>query len=525
MKDNISLVGFMASGKSTVGALLAKKLKRRFVDMDLELSKRFGMSIVQVFESRGERAFREEESRLLEELGRRERLVIATGGGVPERESNRKLMASTGMTVHLETDFEACYQRLTLEERQARPLWRDKHTLRLLFEHRKNLYSQCAWTVTVDGKTPEYIVSEIMERLIPEEKITAVLGYESCPIFVSCRAVSRVAELVQGRRVAVLTDRNVEQLHLPRFRQAWENACEIVVRAGEGSKNLRTAGRVYEKLLEQRFERGDLLVAIGGGVVTDLGAFVASTFKRGMGLCLVSTTLLGCVDAAIGGKAAVNLGRAKNSVGCFTVPNGVILDVESLSTLDRRKRTEGLIEAYKTGLVHSAELAELVETSFAPLLGGDLPLLAEVVRLSARAKADVVSQDFRESGFRRILNFGHTYGHAVEGLANFKVSHGQAVAVGMLVATEISRARGLLPEGLSETITATVKALCPIRSPLPSIKEAWEIMTHDKKVRQGRLVFVLLQGRGDPLCVDDVTPDEVAAAVKRVQDHQDAASV
>jgi shikimate kinase / 3-dehydroquinate synthase len=517
MKDNIFLVGFMASGKTTVGMSVAKNLKRRFVDMDVELEKRFGMPITQVFETEGEEEFRREESRLLANLCRKERLVVATGGGVPEREDNRRLMADAGTVVHLESDLATCTERLSPEEREARPLWKDEERLRQLYQRRKALYAEAAWTVSVDGRSPEAVAGEIVDRLIPDEEVTATLGRDSCPVTVTLHAVERLAELLRGRRVAVLTERTVARLHLPRFRAFLGNAFEIVVSPGELSKTPRSATRVYEKLLKQRFERGDVLVALGGGVVTDLGAFIASTFKRGMGLCLVSTTLVGCVDAAIGGKAAVNLGPAKNIVGCFSVPDGVILDIASLGTLDRRKISEGLVEAYKTGLVRSPELAELVEERSAPLLQGDLPLLAQVVKLSAGAKADVVSRDFREGGLRRILNFGHTYGHAVEGFADFKVSHGQAVAIGMLVATELSRARGLIPEETATRVASTVTAICPIRAALPPVDAAWEIMSHDKKVRQGRVVFVLLEGASNPLCVDDVTREELAAAVSLVE--------
>jgi 3-dehydroquinate synthetase len=274
---------------------------------------------------------------------------------------------------------------------------------------------------------------------------------------------------------------------------------------------------MYEALMEGGFDRDDLLVAIGGGVVTDLGAFVASTYKRGMDFVLVSTTLVGCVDAAVGGKAAVNLGPVKNAIGCFSVPTAVVLDVAALQTLRRHHIREGLIEAYKTGLVASPELADLMEEELTQLLSGDQALLARVAVLSARAKASVVSQDFRESGLRRVLNLGHTIGHAVEGFSRYKVTHGTAVAAGMICAIELSQARGLLSVNLAERIVGTVRRISPQRTTLPPVDEAWRLMRHDKKVRSGRLIFVLLKGKGKPVCVDDVSQSELAEALRAAQ--------
>lgn len=247
--------------------------------------------------------------------------------------------------------------------------------------------------------------------------------------------------------------------------------------------------------------------------MTDLGAFVAATYKRGIDFLLVSTTLLGCVDAAVGGKAAVNLGTAKNQVGCFTQPRMVILDLQALATLPKAQRVEGLAEAYKTGLVADPELARLCEQDMELLLGGEVLGLAEVVRRSVRAKAGVVGQDFREGGRRAILNFGHTYGHALEGWHRYRLGHGQSVAGGMLVAAAISAGRGLLASAQAEAISRAVKPLLPQDLAWAPAEEAWEIMLDDKKNVKGKVRFVLLKGVGEPLVVDDVTPTELGRAL------------
>jgi 3-dehydroquinate synthase len=356
----------------------------------------------------------------------------------------------------------------------------------------------------------------IMDGMIPEERFSVTLGSSECPIVATFRAPEALSRFVGSGKTAVLTDTNVSKLHLERYSVAFTSPFNVAVRPGERSKTLNHARRMYEALVERGFDRDDILVAIGGGVVTDLGAFVASTFKRGMGLVLVATTLLGCVDAAVGGKAAVNLGHVKNLIGSFTVPLGVILDLAALRTLNRSHIREGLVEAYKTGLVAAPELADFVEDELPSLMRGDQALLARVAVLSARAKASVVSQDFRESGLRRVLNLGHTVGHAVEGLSRFKASHGAAVAIGIAVAAELSRARGLLARGLADKIVRTVHKISPSKPALPSVDEAWALMTQDKKARSGRLVFVLLEDKGRAVCVDDVSRSELAEALRAV---------
>lgn len=516
MSDNIYLVGFMAAGKSTVGRALAKALNRKFVDMDEVLEAEMGLSIAEAFARGGEAKFRAAESTLLRRLSGRERLVVAAGGGAPEREDNRLVMRRSGKVVHLSADLGTCIARLTAEGRAARPLWTDEASLGRLFLRRQKAYADCDVTVGVDGHGPGVIARMIMDGMIPEERFSVTLGSSECPIVATFRAPEALSRFVGLGKTAVLTDTNVSKLHLERYSVAFTSPFNVAVRAGKRSKKLNHARRMYEALVERGFDRDDILVAIGGGVVTDLGAFVASTFKRGMGLVLVATTLLGCVDAAVGGKAAVNLGHVKNLIGSFTVPLGVILDLAALRTLNRSHIREGLVEAYKTGLVAAPELADFVEDELPSLMRGDQALLARVAVLSARAKASVVSQDFRESGLRRVLNLGHTVGHAVEGLSRFKASHGAAVAIGIAVAAELSRARGLLARGLADKIVRTVHKISPSKPALPSVDEAWALMTQDKKARSGRLVFVLLEDKGRAVCVDDVSRSELAEALRAV---------
>lgn len=515
---NIYLTGFMGAGKTTLGQGLAKLLGRRFVDLDQLIAQRQGQSVPEIFANRGEAAFRELEAAALHRVSRRQRLVVGTGGGLPVDGANRHLMRASGKIVCLQAGLETCRDHLGRKGMEGRPLWRDPAALAALYASRQAAYADCDLCLAVDGLSPEAALEALAARLLPDDSLTLTLGAAACQVVSAWDAPAALGPLIAGRRAVVITDRHLAALHLPRYLigAGLADATQIVVAPGEGSKSLTSAKRVYEALAAARVERGDVIVGLGGGVVTDLTGFVASTFKRGVEFALCATSLVACVDAAIGGKTAVNLPAGKNLVGTFAPPICVILDQRALGSLPRAQIAEGLAEAYKTGLVADPELARLVHDELPAMLGGDLPLLAQAAWRSARAKAGVVGEDFREQGRRRILNLGHTYGHALETHNRYRVSHGQAVAAGMMVSARISQGRGLIPAELADDICATSAGLIRQKLAWPEAATAWELMRNDKKNAGGRVVFVLLNGVGQPLVVDDLTEKELKAALKRI---------
>lgn len=506
----------MGAGKTSLGIDLAAGLCRRFVDMDEAVSNRLGMSIPQAFDQLGEQAFRDAESAELKRLSRQKCLVVATGGGAVERQENRQLMRDSGIILHLSAGLKTCRSHLDPTQTAGRPLWQDETMVAARYEKRQSFYADCDLRVSVDGKNLQDVSSEAMAGLLSDESYVALLEGKECPVIVSSHTPELLKELVGSRKLAFLSDRNLERLHLDRYQRVLSSVAEVIVAPGESSKSLRSAEKVYQALLEDRLERNDLLVAVGGGVVTDLGAFVAATYKRGIDFMLCATSLVGCVDAAIGGKAAVNLAGAKNQVGCFTRPLAVLLDLGALATLPRKAILEGLVEAYKTGLVADAALAELIEDNLAQLVRGDVLGLAQVVKMAAKAKANVVSEDFRESGKRRILNLGHTYGHALESHNRYKVGHGRAVAAGMRVAVELSRARGILEDSDADRMQKVLVKLAKGKMVWPSASEAWPLMLNDKKNVGGKVVFVLLSGPGKPMVVSDLEQAELQVALDRL---------
>ena len=289
---------------------------------------------------------------------------------------------------------------------------------------------------------------------------------------------------------------------------------------GEQSKSLSAAGRLYEELARRDAHRHDVVVALGGGVVTDVAGFVASTFNRGMPLVNVPTTLLGQVDAAIGGKNGINLGSGKNLEGTIYQPAAVLCDVDLLMTLPRVELSSGLAEVVKYGFIADDSLLDVIEKGSAALFEGDVRLLGEVVARCARIKAEVVARDERDRGVRAILNYGHTFAHAIEWSSGYGgIRHGEAVALGMMAAAHLARALDRIDEGVVRRHRAALEAcLLPVSASfdLVTLEDAWR---HDKKYERG-VRFVLLRrddsGGVVPEAGVDAPRDVVERALERL---------
>jgi 3-dehydroquinate synthase len=310
----------------------------------------------------------------------------------------------------------------------------------------------------------------------------------------------------------------VWRLHGPRVARAIKGAEPILVPDGERHKQLSTVVRIYDALVRANADRASTLVTFGGGVIGDMAGFAAATYLRGIALIHVPTTLLAQVDSAIGGKVGVNHPVGKNMIGSFYQPHAVVIDPTVLGSLPRREFRAGLYEVVKYGVTSSAGLFERVARDRAAIFARDPAALTPVIGESCSIKAAVVSADEREAGPRRILNFGHTAGHAIEAVTKYKrYRHGEAIAYGMLVAAELALARGAFAESDKKALADLIAGL----GPLPAIADIstaqiLDAMRHDKKVVAGRLHFVLPTAIGATAIVDDVTDKEMKAALKRV---------
>jgi len=334
-------------------------------------------------------------------------------------------------------------------------------------------------------------------------------------------AATHVPALPGATRAFVVADRGVAERWFERLSKALAGrdlACVLLtVPTGEDAKSLAVYGTLLHQLATQEAHRDDVVVALGGGAVGDLAGFVASTYMRGVPLVQVPTTLTAQVDAAIGGKTAVNLPEGKNLVGTFSQPRVVLADVEPLATLDERDFRSGLAEVAKYGLTLDLELLETLESDPAPVLRRDLAVLEALVARCVAAKARMVADDERDTGARLFLNYGHTLGHALERLDAFEGrTHGEAIAIGMVFAARLAEARGFAKEGLAARSGRLLSSLgLESDGSLPPADDVLAAFRMDKKFHGG-VRFVLLRDVGDPVVVDDVSDDELRATMREM---------
>ncbi len=339
------------------------------------------------------------------------------------------------------------------------------------------------------------------------------------------RAGALMKPLLRGPRAVIVTDENVGPLYLSRLADGLEaegiRTSAITVPAGEQSKTFARLEDVMEQLFDERIDRKTALVALGGGIVGDLAGFAAATALRGIDFIQVPTSLLAQVDSSVGGKTAINSRHAKNMIGAFHQPRLVLADIDTLATLPHREVIAGYAEIVKHGLISDPAFFDWCERNGAAAVSGDPAVRREAVRRSCAIKAEVVAEDETEQGRRALLNFGHTFGHALESETGFSSSllHGEAVAIGMIMAFELSHRLGLCPGQDAERVKAHfVQAGLPV-GPGYVKGMRWDAeallahMAGDKKATDGKLTFILTRGIGQAFIAADVTPEDVLGVV------------
>jgi 3-dehydroquinate synthase len=561
----IILTGFSGAGKTAVGPLVAQALGWELLDTDAIVEERAGKPILDIFRDDGEAAFRDLEAEALAEALKHDGAVVSTGGGIALRSENRRAMAEAGYIVCLEARPETIFARLTAgsDERPLdRPLLATEDPLTRIKElkaSRQHLYALCDWAVHTDGLTPEEVAAEIVrayneraaETLISPGRVDAIAApnatvlpgtLHAIPDGAACmvRTALREYPVFTGwgileelgfrlrdegltRFAYVISDETVWH-HLGDEVEASLRSAEIdfdvfPVPPGEASKSLESAADIYDWLIEHKAERGHAVVAVGGGVATDLGGYVAATFARGLPLVHVPTSMLGMVDAAVGGKVAVNHPRAKNMIGMFHQPRFVLEDIATLRTLPAREIKSGLAEAIKHGLIAAESYLAFLENNADAILKLDREATVEAVRRSVCIKAEIVGADeFETTGRRSTLNYGHTLAHAIEsttGYARFR--HGEADGIGMMAAGSMSVRMGLLaPEVLERQRRVLERYGLPTSADSLDRERLMAAVALDKKVQGKKVRWVLLEGIGRPVLRDDVPPEVVDAAMNEV---------
>ncbi len=522
--NKVFLYGPPGSGKSTIGRQLADSLALPFIDLDLEIEKRYGFSIPEIFAKEGEAGFRQLEKTKIMEVCNREWGVIALGGGALLDHENRGWVEASGPVVCLSASPDLLLGRLDSTPIE-RPLLSgeqasapDKSRLKDLLADRNQHYASFAYQVDTSTGPPEQIAWDIQILLgafhlsgmvksgagkqLPKDESARPkpLGYDVRVMDGALDMLGRYLKLhgLQGP-FALVTDKNVAAIYLPRalssLREAGYLVKPFIISPGETSKTISTVSNFWNGFLELGMERTSTVVALGGGVVGDLAGFAAATYLRGIPWMYIPTSLLAMVDASLGGKTGADLPQGKNLVGAFHAPQLVLTDPETLDTLPQIELSSGMAEVIKAGIIGDQRLFSICAQGWQAITANR----GEIIRRAMAVKIRVIEVDPFESGIRAALNFGHTIGHALELISNFDLRHGEAVAIGMVSEAWIAEEIGLAEIGLSDQI----KSVCMQLGLLTDVPNdySWgailNAMQVDKKRACGRVRFALPRRVGD----------------------------
>lgn len=501
--DNIVITGFMGTGKSTVGEIVARRLDREFVDMDNLIESRAGTTIPLIFSERGEAAFRALEHELAGELSAQSDLVIATGGGTLVRPELRAVMGASGRLICLNASKDDIRRRLG--ESNNRPL---AGSWERLLEQRQPDYADIKHQIDTSGKSPEAVASEIIALAGQRLHVNTPTG-SGYDIWIRRGILNHVEEILEdlaaGTHVVVATNDTLAPLFGEQLVSRLKKADLITVPDGEEFKNLDTVARIYDELLALGADRKTTLVALGGGVIGDTVGYAAATYMRGIRLVQIPTTLLAMVDSSVGGKVGVDLPQGKNLIGAFKQPQAVIVDTEALETLPALQWRCGMAEVIKHGLIARPSLLNSEMWS--------RDRVVELVRDAAQVKIEVVQQDPFERGIRAHLNLGHTFGHAIEKVTGYRVPHGEAVAIGIVKAARLSERLGMIGVDAVDRIVSILEAIgLPIDIELDP-HEWYAAMSTDKKWQSGKSRFILLTALGEATIIEGLSKDDVLAVL------------
>ena len=521
----------MGAGKTTIGRILARKLGKRFIDSDHEIEARTGASIPWIFEIEGEDSFRRREAEVIRDLTAQDGIVLATGGGAVLDPANRAYLKERGSVVYLRANVSSIMLRTSHDEN--RPLLQTadpRKKLEELTAQREPLYREIADLVIDTGRpNVQSMVQTILAQLSALENsgagparsidsdspmnqqsrifLNVDLGERSYPISIGAGLLadpSLLDQHIAGRKVAIVTNTTVAPLYLEQvaapLRAAGREVHAIVLPDGEEHKNWSSLMQVFDALLAAKCDRKTTLVALGGGVIGDLTGFAAASYMRGVPFVQIPTTLLSQVDSSVGGKTGLNHPLGKNMIGAFYQPRAVLADTGTLATLPERELSAGLAEVIKHGAIIDAAFFDWIEANMGKLMARDKGALAYAIARSCEIKADVVRQDEREGGLRAILNFGHTFGHAIEaGLGYGHWLHGEAVGCGMVMAADLSHRAGLVDAATVQRMRNLVAAAgLPTEAPDLGTDRWLELMEVDKKNEGGAIKFILMKPLGSP---------------------------
>ncbi|CCF82937.1 3-dehydroquinate synthase [Nitrolancea hollandica] len=542
--ERVILIGLSGAGKSSLAPLLAARLGLEAIDTDEQIAAIFDRPVTQIFADYGEAVFRAAERTVLQDACRRSGAVIATGGGAVLDEANWAAMRPGSVIVHLTAARDVILHRLVeqlapdpLTERPLLAGGDPAERLERLWNERQVLYRRADLTIETTGLTLEQVADEVERAvrardaagLVPADSIHTPGGRSD--LYSASGLADHIGSLARHRwpeatRAWIISDSNVWPLwgdRMTEILRAADFAVESkVVPAGESSKSLREVENLLDWLIGGRVDRRDIVVALGGGVIGDLAGFVAAIVLRGIGLIQVPTSLLAMVDSSVGGKTGVNHRLGKNLIGSFYQPQLVVADPELLQTLPKRELRAGWAEIIKHGMIERSAagadrpaLLERLESLPDDLASLDPATLGEIVAHNIRLKAAVVREDEREAGLRRLLNYGHTLGHAMEA-AGYRYLHGEAIALGLRAAARLGERLGYCKPDLVARQAALLDRAGLPQTFTGELSLVMDRMAWDKKAVHGTLTWVLPVEPGLVEITRDVPVDEAAAVAREL---------
>ncbi len=497
------------SGKSTVGRQLAQALELPFVDLDVEIQAGAGMDIPAIFSAEGESGFRSRERRALQEYAAAGRCVVALGGGALLSTENRTFAESAGQVICLTARIEILLERLE-QEAHLRPLlgggqdWRQR--LSALLTSRSNHYTSFTNILDTSALSPEDAAWQAMVQLGAFRVGGMKNAYD---VRVIPGGLDRLGKMLSDRGLkgplALVCDENTRRLFGDRIQESLGatgysiQSCTIP--AGENYKTLETISTLWDGFLSAGLERGSTVIAVGGGVTTDLAGFAAATFLRGVRWVAVPTTLLAMVDASLGGKTGFDLPRGKNLIGAFHPPSLVLADPQTLVSLPEGEIRSGMAEVVKHGIISDPYLFERCAAGWDSVRGADPtnPDWTLTVKHGIAVKVRIIQIDPFEQNIRASLNLGHTLGHAIEVASNYELRHGEAVAIGTIAVTRLAEQNGMCAPGLTAQFESALRALdLPTEIP-PGLSRTifLNALKLDKKRSDGKVRFAIPRRIGE----------------------------
>ncbi|MCL2100461.1 MAG: 3-dehydroquinate synthase [Fibromonadales bacterium] len=535
MYKNIYFTGFMASGKTRIGKLLAERLKLNYVDSDALIVERAGKSIAEIFEQEGEAKFRELEKETIREISQKENMVVSLGGGAITKSENAQAVKNSGILICMRAEPEILCERIGRNDN--RPLMAGLEPeerlekIKTMLAEREKFYALADFSIDSNEEPPETrVLPQILDALKLWEHLAVRVNLEqgcSYPIFIGRGILKHANTLLKALRILpkcemlVCTDSTIAKKQKKNFNMVCQkagNSKSFIFPTGERSKNLEKLNSLWTFMLKKRYGRKSCLLQFSGGVVGDMAGFAAATYQRGISFVQMPTSLLAMVDSSVGGKVAINHEEGKNMIGAFYQPEAVMCDLSVLKTLPKEEFYAGLAEIVKYGIIYDYDFFEWLEKNVSAILAKNAEALKFAVKRSCEIKAEVVGIDERELGLRAILNYGHTFGHAIEKATNFsKLSHGIAVGLGMRVAGRLSAITGRWSKEEEQRqnellnkfrIPKTLKE-CKINPPL---KALWDAMGSDKKTDKKTRFYILPLKIGEVEKTAEPTKEQVFEA-------------